>query len=98
MSKSWMAICIALISFVLLAQTKPAPTSQPHTGRYQIFFSPLARADAYLVDTDTGRIWREVQFSNVPHQPFVWLPVDKVDNKQQQDEWELSHSSTAPAP
>jgi hypothetical protein len=71
------AITAALTAVIVLGvvslQTKPvqaqspqttyAPTPQP-TARYQIFYSPLMRADTYLVDTQTGAVWQEAQGSN----------------------------------
>jgi hypothetical protein len=83
------------------AQT--ATQEKSSAGRYQIFFSPHARADVYLLDTETGRIWHPVTISNTTdrnlksHPPEIWIYQDRIDSEQQFDAWTLSHpSSTAP--
>lgn len=69
-------IVVIVVVFVMvacaIAQTAkaPQPAKQPtavaaapassHVGKYQLFFSPLARADVYLVDTETGKIWKPI--------------------------------------
>lgn len=71
-------------------------------GRYQLFFSPLARADAYLVDTETGRIWRPVTISNATDTnlkstaPEVWLYQDRIDNAQEFEGWAAYHNNAYP--
>ena len=45
-------------------KSQPQPISAP--GRYQIFFSPNVRADTFLVDTSTGRIWRMTRIQDEP--------------------------------
>lgn len=70
--------------------TSPAPVAQQtaagsEVGRYQLFFSPLARADVYLVDTETGKIWKPVTITNAQDTnlkgsaPQVWLYQDRID-------------------
>jgi hypothetical protein len=69
------AFVIVLLAAFALGQTKTAKPTNPvpvaqqsasatQVGRYQLFFSPLARADVYLVDTETGRIWKPITISN----------------------------------
>jgi hypothetical protein len=83
---------------------RPTQTARPEAqpGRYQIFFSPLARADVYLVDTATGRIWRPMNITNaeqpgVSGNPQVWMFQDRVDNSEQLAEW-FSLYRKIPAP
>ena len=93
-----------------VSQTPRPQTSRPtqtvrqgaEPGRYQIFFSPLARADVYLVDTATGRIWRPMNISNaeqpgVSGDPQVWMFQERVDNSEQLAEW-FSLFRKVPAP
>lgn len=42
----------------------PIPYQGQNTGRYQMLFSPFARADSFLVDTQTGEIRQMVKASN----------------------------------
>lgn len=82
---------LLLCSFVAFAQSRPirpAPASastisQP--GRYQIFFNPNIRADTFLVDTETGKIWRMQTFTDVVGEPTVWLPETRLDSQAEID-------------
>jgi len=46
-------------------------------GRFKIFYSPLARADTYLVDTKTGAVWQEqtVKDGSVVFNSVLVMPV-----------------------
>jgi len=84
----------AVIAILLLAScfaqsrnTTKAATQPQDIGRYQIFFSPNVRADTFLVDTQTGKIWRMQQFTDVPGQPTVWAPEKKFDTDEDFNAW-----------
>jgi hypothetical protein len=64
----------------LEAQT--APPSGP-VGRYQIVINPQMRADTFLLDTATGRIWAPGRYTDYVDDPRVWELESKVDNNQQ---------------
>jgi hypothetical protein len=55
-----------------------------HVGRYQLFFSPHARADVYLVDTETGQVWKPITITNArdtnlkSSAPEVWVYQDRI--------------------
>jgi hypothetical protein len=83
-----------------------AETSMPqsgHVGRYQIFFSPHARADVYLVDTETGQIWKPVTITNAKDTnmksaaPEVWLYQDRINNATEFNVWMAFHQATPAA-
>lgn len=60
----------------------PAPTTSAQAyPRYQIVFSPHLRADTFLLDTQKGRIWKSVKFSDVPEQPDTWDEMDIIDSQ-----------------
>ncbi len=103
---------IAILTVVSsgLSQTTRPQTPRPaqsarqgmEPGRYQIFFSPVARADVYLVDTATGRIWRPINITNAEQpglsgSPQVWMFQDRLDNHEQLAEW-FSMYRKIPAP
>jgi hypothetical protein len=89
-------------------QTKTTPkaeaTPQTHVGRYQLFFSPHARADVYLVDTETGQIWKPITITNArdtnlkSSAPEVWVYQERVDNEQEFDVWMALHAPPAAPP
>lgn len=65
----------------------PPQRTPDQYGRYVITFGPFARADVYLLDTQTGRVWRPVQYPDVVGEPDVWLSMDRIDNDTQFDQW-----------
>lgn len=92
----WMLVTLLLISYsVLHGQSgKPTVLRQATTpcGRYQMFFSPLARADEYLIDTETGTIWRATEFTNIKGHPEVWIVQPRTDSKAELEAWELKQT------
>lgn len=87
-------LCVCVLA---IAQTKTSNQTTPSNvshGRYQIVFGPFARADVYLLDSETGKIWHPVTFTDVAGGPEVWMPQDKIDNSQQLEIWSIQHPST----
>ena len=79
-----------------------AAPAQSHVGKYQLFFSPLARADVYLVDTETGKIWKPITITNakdtnLKSAPEVWVYQERVDSEQDFDVWMVMHAQPAAA-
>ena len=68
------------------------PTSQ---GRYAIFYSPHARADMYLLDTQTGQIWKPTTFTDVSgptgQPPELWMPQERIDTREEFSAWLKRH-------
>lgn len=92
------ASCL-LIQSVNVAWSAP-PDSPPQRipdqyGRYVITFGPFARADMFLLDTQTGKVWRPVQYSDVVGEPDVWMSMDRIDNDAQFQQW-LSRQRVKP--
>jgi hypothetical protein len=48
--------------------------------RYQIVFSPHVRADTFLLDTQKGRVWVMVKFSDIVGEPSAFDEVDVIDS------------------
>jgi hypothetical protein len=88
-----MSVFVLLIATASFAQqsTKaalPKAVAVEHPcGRYQIFFSPHARADAYLVDTETGRLWQKTTYTDLIGEPEVWLPLIRIDSDAEFQGW-----------
>lgn len=78
------------------SQAERSPASlvpqEAHAGRYTIIFNPNIRADMYLLDTETGKVWRPTQYTDVAGQPTVWLYMDRVDDSKQLQSWISEHS------
>ncbi len=67
------------------------------TGRYQLFFGPHSRADMFLVDTQTGNVWRPLTVTGVAEQgisgnPQIWVHQDRLDSSTDLYEWVLAHT------
>lgn len=75
-------VLLAVVALGLRAQQAMAPVqSSSPNGRYQIIINPNVRADTFLLDTQTGRIWipaREVDYQG---EPRVWEPEVRADNQ-----------------
>jgi hypothetical protein len=56
------------------------------SGRYQIVFSPHNVSDTFLVDTATGRIWRDKKFVAYEGDPEGWETEHRFDAEP---EWTL---------
>jgi len=70
------------------AQEKP---TRPEVGRFQIVAEPATNeilGTVYLLDTATGKVWREACLQNLDGddnglggQPCVWVPMTRLDSK-----------------
>jgi hypothetical protein len=76
-----------LVNMLPAAGVSAQPTPGREFGRYQIFFSPHVRADTFLVDTQTGKVWQVVKYSDLEGDPNIWVPMDRVDNDAQLGQW-----------
>lgn len=68
----------ALTRETLAAPAKAAP-AQPVAGRFQIYFSPHARMETFLLDTITGRVWG-LAYAKDEGMLFQEIRVEKEDN------------------
>jgi len=86
----WITGAMVALGGLLLIQSpqKPAPPSAgPSGGRYQIVFSPLIRADTFLLDTQSGRTWQIVKFEDLQDAPRVWEPLNRFDTYTEESKW-----------
>lgn len=61
----------------------PSAQGDARALRYQIVINPQARADTFLLDTATGRIWAPGRYVAWEGEPRVWELEQKFDTKQQ---------------
>jgi hypothetical protein len=61
------------------------------TGRYVMFSNPNVRADLFMIDTQTGRIWTRVAYTDLEGEPEVWQIQDRVDNPDELRAWVNQH-------
>jgi len=70
---------LVLVAFALSSSSlAQEPNSQ--IGRYTIVFSPIVRADTFLLDTVTGNVWQMIQYSQLNGEPTAWSMVTRIDN------------------
>jgi hypothetical protein len=74
---------VTMVAIVTAQQSAPARTSGPEIGRYQVFINPQIRADTFLLDTATGRIWTPGRYEAFVDEPRVWELQTKVDSETQ---------------
>jgi len=77
---------------------KQAMPPQQQQGRFVIVFGPFARADVYLLDTQTGRTWRDVQFTSLTGQPEAWQPMPQINTVADELALEQAHPPVRTAP
>jgi|SRR6185437_10418542 len=91
--KNYLFICVVVLAIALLAvgqHPSAMAGSQPNSGRFQIIINPNIRADTFLLDTQTGKVWKPVTFTDVKGDPEVWRPENKFDNDAELAKWVLS--------
>jgi len=86
--KKALLVVAALLGVVLVSGGRQdSQPAEPAIGRYQIVYNPNVRADTFLLDTETGRIWVPTQFSDFKHSPTAWQIQDRIDNEAQLLDW-----------
>ena len=61
-----LVILSLIVGFVAVASTPTTSTVETKSqGRYQLVLNPNVRADVFLLDTQTGKIWTPVEITNV---------------------------------
>ena len=81
-------------SFAYAADVKQNNSSSPEgpascnaPGRYVLVQHPTIRADQFLLDTCTGRVWNKVTYTDV--KADVWQPIPRVDSEEGLTQWQL---------
>jgi hypothetical protein len=100
--KKWIALSLLFVLALFItaklaaqsAQSASRTTSNPD-GRFRIIMRDGVRADTFLLDTETGKVWARVAFTNVKGTPDVWVYEDRLDNESQRETWER-HQTIAP--
>jgi len=88
-------ICVFFLSHLFAHAQRNAATTAPATaGRYRIVFSPHVRADTFLLDTETGRIWRQTEVTDLKDKPTVWIPQKRFDSELDLTTWEATQLRT----
>lgn len=64
---------IAAIGVLLVTTSPSVQSTNLNSGqigkRFQMFYSPIKRADTFLVDTKVGKVWQQVEDS-ITKEPF----------------------------
>ena len=63
-----------------LAQESRSDLFSQQPGRYQIVINPQARADTFLLDTATGRVWQLIIYGDLNGEPPAWQLMKRVDS------------------
>lgn len=84
----FLIVLIPLLLFSLSSiQIASAAATANQTGRFQIVISPNVRADTFLLDTWTGKIWRMIQEADVEGQPTIWKYERRIDSEEELFKW-----------
>jgi hypothetical protein len=85
-------IAIATLLLVVLVWGQQQPlrpaATKPEVGRFQIVAQPGTAGEVFLLDTSTGKVWREVLFqiakgddNGLDGAPWLWIPMTRLDSK-----------------
>lgn len=84
-------LLILLLCTVSQSDVFAQPGSPIQNARFQIFFNPNVRADTFLLDTQTGKVWQLTQLTDVKGDPTVWNRMDRLDDDKQIFQFILQH-------
>lgn len=56
-------------------------------GRYELVLRDELRADTFLLDTVTGRIWIRIEFTYLEGEPRAWVAEPRLDNPDDKARW-----------
>lgn len=89
------AILVA-VAIVCSSINAIAAPSASEVGRFQIVLNPSVRADTFLLDTETGRVWRLVKYTDLKDQPEAWEFMDRLDDVGEMKAFGRVYGETAP--
>ena len=75
-----LGMCLVLTSADASAQESRSDLFSQQPGRYQIVMNPQVRADTFLLDTATGKIWQMAKLTDMKGEPVVWQYMERLDN------------------
>jgi hypothetical protein len=92
--KKWIFSVILVLPLLVVALAyAQKPAAQAETGRFQIVAQPSTNevlGNVYLVDTTTGRVWREIDYESADGDdnglagtPLVWVPMTRLDSAKE---------------
>lgn len=73
-------VTVGAIAAAMMIPGGEAQEVQSERGRFIIIMSPTVRADTFLLDTVSGQVWRQEQFTDVKGEPTVWHTMVRLDN------------------
>lgn len=68
-----------IIFLVLIITFIPVNSFAEQQGRFQIVINPSMRTDTFLLDTLTGKVWKQSAITDADNE-VVWLYMDKIDS------------------
>lgn len=73
--------CISEHKEKVFAQHQPSEITAPLPAnqRFVIVMHPTIRADQYLLDTQTGKVWQNTQIVDYEGEPVIWSPMLRPD-------------------
>jgi hypothetical protein len=86
------AICVLCLAIWLSTPALAEPDDTQSTpGRYQIVVNPQTRADTFLLDTATGRVWMVFKHADRVGEPTVWEEMGRLDNLKDYTEFRQAY-------
>ncbi len=64
--------------------------SSPEKEDYMIVFNPNVRADTFLLEKTTGKVWQLVTYIDLEGDPKVWKYMERIDDPKQMLDFVIS--------
>jgi hypothetical protein len=90
---------IAALVMSVAAQQETKPSARTEVGRYQLVSGgPTAGGPAYLLDTATGKVWRQIDFQDasgddngISGTPRLWILMTRLDSVKDLEAFVVRH-------
>lgn len=84
-------LAITALSCAPLTNVFAQQSERVQNDRFQIFFAPRARADTFLLDKQTGKVWQLTKLTDIEGEPLVWNRMDRIDDNKSEHQYVLRH-------
>jgi hypothetical protein len=97
-SRISLALFLVILGIAYAQNTRPpaTPTTAPvvssASGRYQIVMSTTIGANTFMLDTQTGKVWQWVTYTDLENDPKVWMIRPRLDGDEDLRKWALTQT------
>ena len=85
----WLVLLLVVLGWATITIGQSSAREKSEVGRYQLYAPAEHIGLSYLLDTETGRVWSQISYTNLVGEPSVWVPVsfDRINTQAELDAW-----------